>query len=95
VWRVRFRAFDERAVEGLPARLWRAAGMRGGPAAWVAGVGELTDLRRGFVVVVLCLDKGRTGTQRGREAMQLFPLCGVEQWRSAIPFRSVPAALLG
>ena len=64
---VSFRAFDERGV----------AGMRRGPAAWVAGVGELRDLRRGFVVVVLCLNAGRTGTQRGREAMQLFPLCGV------------------
>jgi hypothetical protein len=71
---VSFRGFDERGVAGRAAGLWRAAGMRGGPAAWV---GELRDLRRGFVVVVLCLNAGRAGTQRGRQAMQLFPLCGV------------------
>jgi hypothetical protein len=75
--------FDEASEEpscsgcGLPAGLWRGWGLRGGPAAWVTGVAQLRDLRRGFVVVVLCLDAGRTGTQRGREAMQLFPLCGV------------------
>ena len=43
----------------LGAGCWLARGL--GSAA-VRGVGELRDSRRGFVVVVLCLDAGRTGT---------------------------------
>ena len=92
-----FRAFDE-ASEGPACGAVAGLAVRGqrGALGWsvVAGV------RRGAgaesrAVVGLRLGVGSTGTQRGLETMQLFPPCGVQRWRSAIFFRSVPAVLLG
>ncbi len=54
---------------------WLARGL---DSAAVRVGGRVEGLaQRGFVVLVPRLDMGCTGTQRGREAMQLFPLCGV------------------
>lgn len=65
-----FRAFDK--ASGSPAC---------GAVAGLAGLRGALGLRMGagagsFGVVVPRLDAGLTGIQRGRKAMQLFPLRG-------------------